>query len=337
MSQDLPSNRLGAAFRRLIQAGGSLTPLQVLIGLVALAICIFKLPSFLALAVGAAIALSVRKPILEVTTATKIGNRLMKASIIALGAGMNLFVVFQVGATGFAATALTLMLAIGIGWGLGRALGVQRDVAMMVTVGTAICGGSAIAATAPVLGAKSRDIGVSLGVVFILNAIALFLFPLFGTWLQMDPAAFGRWTAFAIHDTSSVIGAAAAFGPEALEVATITKLARALWIIPVVLIVSRAVRIPGALGEKRGSPAVPRFILGFVGCAMVVSLIPQLQPIGLWVAGLGRIGLLLALYFIGLGFSRDTLSALGFRAMLLGVALWVPLAGASLGTVMWLG
>ena len=311
-----------------------LTPSRVGIGLAAAFVALSGLPSFLALALGACIALAPRTPILETQAANKVGNKLMKASIIALGAGMNLSLVFEAGATGLATTALTLAVAVSIGILAGRALGIDRDIATLVTVGTAICGGSAIAAMAPVIQARARDVGVALGVVFVLNAVALFLFPILGAWLEMDPASFGRWSAFAIHDTSSVVGAAAAFGPQALEIATVTKLARALWIIPVVLIASQVVA--RREGTERQTPAVPKFILGFVGVSLLVTLLPQLRPLGDAVSGLGRTGLLLALFSIGLGFSRDTFRSIGPKALVLGIALWIPLGLVSLLTVTWL-
>lgn len=311
-----------------------LTPSRVGVGLAAAFVALSGLPSFLALALGACIALAPRTPILETQAANKVGNKLMKASIIALGAGMNLSLVFEAGATGLATTALTLAVAVSIGILAGRALGIDRDIATLVTVGTAICGGSAIAAMAPVIQARARDVGVALGVVFVLNAVALFLFPILGAWLEMDPASFGRWSAFAIHDTSSVVGAAAAFGPQALEIATVTKLARALWIIPVVLIASQVVA--RREGTERQTPAVPKFILGFVGVSLLVTLLPQLRPLGDAVSGLGRTGLLLALFSIGLGFSRDTFRSIGPKALVLGIALWIPLGLVSLLTVTWL-
>ena len=311
-----------------------LTPSRVGVGLAAAFVALSGLPSFLALALGACIALAPRTPILETQAANKVGNKLMKASIIALGAGMNLSLVFEAGATGLATTALTLAVAVSIGILAGRALGIDRDIATLVTVGTAICGGSAIAAMAPVIQARARDVGVALGVVFVLNAVALFLFPILGAWLEMDPASFGRWSAFAIHDTSSVVGAAAAFGPQALEIATVTKLARALWIIPVVLIASQVVA--RREGTEHQTPAVPKFILGFVGVSLLVTLLPQLRPLGDAVSGLGRTGLLLALFSIGLGFSRDTFRSIGPKALVLGIALWIPLGLVSLLTVTWL-
>lgn len=288
------------------------------------------LPSFVALALGAALALSQSTPILDTSHASKIGNKLMKASIVALGAGMNLGVVLQVGRSGLASTAFTLALALGLGYGIGRLLGVRWETAALVTAGTAICGGSAIAAMAPVIRAKASDIGVALGVVFLLNAVALFLFPFLGTWLDMDPTRFGRWCALAIHDTSSVVGAATEFGPEALEIATVTKLARALWIIPMVFVAAWWI---GRKGEADGDgkrPSIPVFILMFVGVAALVSAVPALQESGKIAAKIGRQGLILALFFIGLGFSRNTLKALGTRPLALGVALWVSLGSASL-------
>lgn len=287
-------------------------------------------PSFGALALGAGLALSQRSPLLDVKRSAKLGNKLMKASIVAMGAGMNLGVVLEVGVDGLATTAVTLSIALLLGYAVGRVLGVGWQIATLVTVGTAICGGSAIAAMAPVIRARPGHVGVALGVVFLLNAVALFLFPLLGTWLEMDPVLFGRWSALAIHDTSSVVGAAAAHGPEALEIATVTKLARALWILPVVLIADWIRRRVSVSPDEGGQPSVPLFILLFVGCATLVSLLPALQPAGMELAGIGRRGLVVALFFIGLGFTRDTVKSIGARPMVLGLALWVSLGVGSL-------
>lgn len=316
--------------------GGAISARGVLVGLAAVAVVAFRLPSFAALMLGAVFGLGYIEPILDSQKATKIGNKLMKASIIALGAGMNLGIVFRVGLSGFATTAATLAVALLLGFAIGRFLGVGREVAMLVTVGTAICGGSAIAATAPVIRARTPDIGVALGVVFVLNAVALFVFPFLGTWLGLDPETFGRWSALAIHDTSSVVGAAATHGPVALEIATVTKLARALWIIPVVFAAAWIVRRGGKSSDEDGAtPTVPLFILGFLGTAMLFSFVPGLESVGAFLSEAGRRVLVLALFFIGLGFSRKTLRTLGLRPLLLGVALWAPLGVISLAVTTW--
>ena len=294
-----------------------------------IAVAAFGLPAFVALAIGATIALLPARPLAMSESANGIGNRLMKASIVALGAGIHLGVVVEAGIDGLGATALTLGSAITIGLLIGRLLKVDQHVAILITVGTAICGGSAIAATAPAIRARGQDIGISLGVVFVLNAIALVLFPSIGQWLSLDASTFGQWSALAIHDTSSVVGAAAAHSPEALEIATVTKLARSLWIVPVVFIAARFVSTSGD-GTRTKAPKFPGFIAAFVVLAGLVSLVPALQPAGSTVAAVGRRGLILALFFVGLGFSRQTIRSLGLRPLVLGAVLWVSLGLGSL-------
>ena len=236
--------------------------------------------------------------------------------------------VLRTGLDGLGATAITLGAALVLGLGLGRRLGLARDLTLLVTVGTAICGGSAIAAAAPVLRARAADVAVALGVVFAWNALALLVFPPLAEHLALDPRTFGRWCALAIHDTSSVVGAAASGGELALETATITKLARTLWIVPVCLGLAVATRGRGDAGRR--APRVPLFLVGFVLAAAAVTLCPSLQPLGTRLAHLAQGGLRAALFALGLGFTRGGLSSLGARPLVLGAGLWVGLSGLSL-------
>lgn len=258
-------------------------------------------------------------------------STLLAWCVMGLGAAMDLRTVLVVGMQGFGYTFAGIGLTLGLGLLLMRGLKVRRDAGILISVGTAICGGSAIAAAAPVLHADEEDVSVALGTVFLLNAAALLLFPWVGHALHLGERAFGLWAALAIHDTSSVVGAAAGYGSLALTVATTTKLARALWIVPLTL------SLGAWMARRTGSEATrakrPWFILGFLGAAALVSLFPALRPAGALVAAFAKRGLVLTLFLLGLGLSRESLQRVGFRPLLLGLMLWVLAGGLSLGAV----
>jgi len=277
-----------------------------------------------ALAAGMALALTVGNPLAQWTR--KGAKRLLTISVVGLGAGMNLSVVLRAGAHGIGYTVASLSLCFALGLLLRRLLKVERTTGLLITIGTAICGGSAIAAAVPVLNAKDDQSSVALGTVFLLNAVALFLFPPLGHLLHLGQTSFGLWAALAIHDTSSVVGAAMRYGTQALEVATAVKLARALWIVPVTL----------GLGwwEGRGRATFPLFILGFLLAATLVTFVPALAPAGAWVFRLAQRALVLTLFLIGANLSRPALRAVGMRPLLLGVLLWVGVGSATLAGVL---
>jgi uncharacterized integral membrane protein (TIGR00698 family) len=297
--------------------------------------------SGVALILGVAVALTLGNPWPDRTRA--LAHRALTWSVVGLGAGMNLAVVGRVGLHGLGYTALGIGSALVLGTLFGRALGVGRDTSLLVTVGTAICGGSAIAAVAPAIGAKDHDVSMALVTVFLLNAIALFLFPAIGHALHLGQDAFGLWCALAIHDTSSVVGAAGQYGERALEVATAAKLARALWIVPVTFAIatlrSRAARTetrseaggPGRGGSKRAWFIA--FIAGFVAVAALVTFVPALRGVGLLVASGAHRLLAATLFLMGLGLSRAALRSLGFRPLLQAVALWIALGTGTLGAI----
>jgi uncharacterized integral membrane protein (TIGR00698 family) len=220
-----------------------------------------------------------------------------------------------------------------IGARLGRALGVRRNAAILVSVGTAICGGSAIAAAAPAIGADDDDTSVSLAIVFLLNAAALLVFPPVGRALGLSERSFGLWAALAIHDTSSVVGAAATYGREALVVATTTKLARALWIVPLTLAVGFLAARDGGDGSRKGRARRPWFILGFLAAAAIATWVPVLAPAGRFVAEAARRSLVLTLFLLGLGLSRDAVARMGARPFAMGLALWVTVGTATLASI----
>ncbi len=259
---------------------------------------------------------------------------LLQASVVLLGFGMTLREVLHAGRDGFLYTAVSITCALLLGWGLGRLMGVSPKASFLITCGTAICGGSAIAAIAPVTDASEEDMAISLGTVFTLNALALLLFPAIGWRLGMSQTQFGLWCALAIHDTSSVVGAAARFGPQALAIGTAVKLARALWIVPVSLITAALLRrrrlqaSDDSMGIDRVQ--VPWFIGLFILAAAVRTSLPQLSATYTHLTVLGKNGLTVVLFLIGTGLSRETLRRVGVRPMVQGVALWIIVAGASL-------
>jgi len=261
-----------------------------------------------------------------------LGQRLLKVGVVCLGAGLDLGVVLRVGLEGLGSTALGIGATLAAGLWLTRRLGVAADVGALITVGTAICGGSAIAAAAPTLRARGEDVGLALGVVYALNGAALVVFPAVGGALGLEPELFARWCALAIHDTSSVMGAAATAGPEALALATVTKLARALWIMPVVFLI-------GVLRTRRGDgtarPAIPWFIVAFLVAAALRSLDPGLVELGDLVATGARHALVLALFALGLGTDIRVLRAMGPRPLVFGLVLWtLTSAGALAGLLL---
>jgi uncharacterized integral membrane protein (TIGR00698 family) len=202
-------------------------------------------------------------------------------------------------------------------------------------VGTAICGGSAIAAVAPVIRAKDEEVSMALATVFLLNATALVIFPLIGHALHLGERPFGLWAALAIHDTSSVVGAASGYGPEALLVATTTKLARALWIVPVAfgigLLYARFHVFDGEAGHAKAKR--PWFILGFLAMAALVTFVPALKPAGAWVNAAAKRTLVLTLFLLGCGLSREALKRVGPRPFLQGLLLWICVGAGSLGAI----
>ncbi len=266
-----------------------------------------------ALVVGVAIGLGLGNPWPKTTPG--LVKQGLALCVVGLGFGVDLGVVARVGAEGIVVTAMGILVTLVVGTLLGRLLGVDRVLALLITVGTAICGGSAIAAAAPVVAAKDEQVGVAIGTVFLLNAAALVLFPPLGHALGMAPETFGRWAALAIHDTSSVVGAASAYGGGALAIATTTKLARALWIAPLTLALS--------WHEGRGGRAsVPWFIPAFLAAAALVTVFPSLVGAGHVVSAVAKQALGAVLFLTGLGMSRTGLAAVGARPLVLGVVLW---------------
>ncbi|WP_430810028.1 MULTISPECIES: YeiH family protein [unclassified Carboxylicivirga] len=251
---------------------------------------------------------------------------LLQASIVLMGFGMNLTEVISASVTGFSATAISVIMVIAIGLLLGKIFKVDDKISMLIACGTAICGGSAIAAVAPVIRSRHHQISFALAVVFVLNAIALLVFPVMGHYLNMSQEAFGYWAAIAIHDTSSVVGAGAAYGDEALKIATTIKLVRALWIIPVTLVLSFFMRDK----EAQGKVKIPWFIGLFVLAIVFAYYVPQLSFAYSGLKYMGKQGMVLALFLIGSKISLAEMREAGPRSFALGILLWLIISLVSL-------
>jgi uncharacterized integral membrane protein (TIGR00698 family) len=248
---------------------------------------------------------------------------LLQASVVGLGFGMNLHEVLKAGRSGFFYTAISISFAIALGVGLGKMLQVRGNSSFLITTGTAICGGSAIAAIGPILEANEEEMAVALGAVFILNSIALLIFPPIGGALHLSQTQFGLWAALAIHDTSSVVGAASKYGAQALVIGTTVKLARALWIVPLALATA-------AVKRSKSRVPLPWFILFFCLAAVVNTYLPGLSRLTHALSTLGRLGLTATLFLIGTGISRSTLREVGWRPLLQAVLLWLVVGCGSL-------
>ena len=261
----------------------------------------------------------------------KVSKKLLQYSVVGLGFGMNLHASLASGKEGMLFTIISVMGTMILGMFIGRKLlKVNRDTSYLISSGTAICGGSAIAAVGPVIKAKDSDMSVALATIFVLNAIALFIFPVLGNWLGLTQQEFGTWAAIAIHDTSSVVGAGAAYGEEALQVATTIKLTRALWIIPLAL----ATSVIFKNGGKKIN--IPWFILWFVVAILINTyLLDSVPEVGKTIAGLARKGLIVTMFFIGASLSTDVLKAVGIKPLLQGVLLWVVISVGSLAYILW--
>ena len=262
----------------------------------------------------------------------KVSKKLLQYSVVGLGFGMNLQASLQSGKEGMAFTIVSVVGTMLIGWLIGRKLlKVERDTSYLISSGTAICGGSAIAAVGPVLKAKDTEMSVALGTVFILNAIALFVFPVIGHALDMTQQQFGMWAAIAIHDTSSVVGAGAAYGEEALQVATTIKLTRALWIIPLALATSFIFK---SKGQKISIPwFILFFVLAMIFNTYVLSTTEVGTTIGHYINDFARKSLTITLFFIGASLSRDVLKSVGIKPLIQGVLLWIIISLSTLAYI----
>jgi len=255
---------------------------------------------------------------------SKITKILLQVSVVGLGFGINLFEAAKAGEEGLILTISTIFLTLLIGTFLGKILRIKKNTTALISTGTAICGGSAIAAVSPVLDAKEDEMSVALATIFILNSLALFIFPYIGEVLNLSQEQFGLWSAIAIHDTSSVVGAASKYGEEALKIATTVKLERALWIIPVTILYT-------FIYKKKGVKiSIPYFIFFFVVAMIINTYIPETTDYGRYIVIIAKKGLTLTLFFIGLGLSRDAVKSVGVKPLVLGVLLWIIISVSSL-------
>lgn len=271
---------------------------------------------------------------------------LLQASVVGLGFGMNLIRSLQSGAEGMIFTVVSVIGVMVVGVILGRIMGINSKTSYLISSGTAICGGSAIAAVGPVIGADKNEMAVSLGVIFILNAIALFIFPPMGHFFEMTNQQFGTWAAIAIHDTSSVVGAGAAYSPEACEIATLIKCTRALWIIPLAFFTmwfypryggTRAERAENGK-EGKGKIAIPWFIFLFV-LAMIINTYTPDSYVGLhefygYLNDFARKCLVAVLFAIGAGLSLKVIKSVGVRPLIQAIILWIAIGVVSLLVVL---
>ena len=318
-----PTQRPAAPFlaaRLLVPAGAAIALLPAV-------------SSSAALVAGVALALLLGNPYAHHTRrATKL---LLPAAVVGLGGGMDLRTVLATGARGFGYTVVSIAACMAVGLLMARWLRLRGNTGLLITVGTAICGGSAIAAAAPVVRAEEHEISVALATVFVLNGLALLVFPPLGHRAGLDQDHFGIWAALAIHDTSSVVGASLQYGPRALAVATSIKLARALWIVPVTVGLALVTRRRAGVeaGVKRPPAAKPWFILWFVLVAALATYVPILRPAGHVLSLAAQRALVLVLFLIGANLSRDALRSLGLRPVALGVLLWVAMGTLSLAGI----
>ena len=263
----------------------------------------------------------------QVFNADKIIKIVLQVSIVGLGFGINLKQALQAGSEGFLFTVFSITLIVVLGIVLGYIFRIDKIITQLISFGTAICGGSAIAAIAPILKADGKQTSVSLGIIFLLNALALFIFPEIGQYFHLSQNQFGIWSAIAIHDTSSVVGAASKYGHEALQTATTVKLARALWIIPISFVLS-------FLNKSGGKIKIPYFIGFFVLAILVNSYFPAIKEVTNYVVDFSKSSLKVALFLIGTGLSFQNLKNIGIKPLLLGIILWVVISVISLFAVL---
>ncbi len=264
----------------------------------------------------------------------KMTQLLLKGSVVGLGFGMDIHSAIEVGQDGVFITATLITLVLTVGYLLGRMLSIPRRISHLTASGTAICGGSAIAAVAPAVGATQGETSMALGVIFLLNSIALLIFPPLGEFFDLTAQQFGMWCAMAIHDTSSVVGAASAHSAEALMVATTVKLARALWIIPISLLSAYLFR--GKDGDNARHISIPWFIFLFIVAMVANSYLPGVDLVGGYIFSISKQLLVVTLFLIGASLSLKTLREVGVRPLIMGVILWIMVSILSLAAILYL-
>jgi uncharacterized integral membrane protein (TIGR00698 family) len=301
--------------------------MRKVIFIIGIALCLtpFISPA-IALGLGLVIAQLTGHPFIHLNH--KATNLLLQVSVVGLGFGMNVHSAMQAGKEGVLFTIASITGTLIFGYFMGRWLNIEKKTSFLISSGTAICGGSAIAAISPVIKAEEKQISVALGCVFILNSIALIIFPLIGHYFNLSQTQFGLWCAIAIHDTSSVVGAASKFGPHALEIATTVKLARALWIVPVAFMSAFIFK------NKTKKIAIPYFIGLYILAMIANTYIPEIKIASPYLIAIAKTGLTLTLFLIGAGLSRAVIVSVGVKPLLQGVVLWVAISSTALYAVM---
>lgn len=290
-------------------------------------------PGF-ALALGLALGLTGLNPFIARTKT--LSKPLLQVSVVLLGTGMDLGNLLRAGREGFLLAAVTIFTVLVLGRQLGRMLGIHPRASALISAGTAICGGSAIAAVGSAIAATQAEMTVALGTIFMLNGVALYLFPPLGMALGLTPQQFGAWSGIAIHDISSVVGAAASFPGNALEIATAVKLSRTLWILPLAAGFAWVWRHerPEDASPSAGKAPVPWFIVGFLLASLAGTFLTPVHAMAPWVVGCAQAGMRLTLFFIGAGVCRKTLKTVGWRPLVQGVILWVVISLLSLSSIL---
>ncbi|MGE4268499.1 MAG: YeiH family protein [Deferribacterales bacterium] len=299
--------------------------LMILFWLLLICCCLPMVSAPMALTAGIGFGIIFGNPWSKATSVWS--RRLLQASVVGLGFGMNLPELLKTGKDAFVYTAISITFSMAVGLLLGKAFKIPQRTSTLISFGSAICGGSAIAAMAPVIKAESEEIGVALATVFTLNSVALILFPPIGHLLGMAQRQFGLWSALAIHDTSSVVGAAAAYGSVALAVGTTVKLTRALWIMPAALIAAW-------VSKSEGKVKFPLFILGFILAAVIKTSLPQLDMVWNPLNAIAKQSLVVTLFLIGSGLTREVLGRTGIRPLAQGVLLWIVVSVSSSFAIM---
>ncbi|ACD94675.1 YeiH family protein [Trichlorobacter lovleyi] len=299
--------------------------LKLLFWLLLLACCVPMVSAPMALTAGLVFGLVIGNPWKNSTSTWS--RRLLQASVVGLGFGINLPMILQTGKDAFLYTAISISFTMLAGWLLGRLFKTPQRTSTLISFGTAICGGSAIAAMAPVIRAEGEETGVALATVFTLNSVALILFPPLGHLLGMGQQQFGLWSALAIHDTSSVVGAAAAYGELALAIGTTVKLTRALWIMPSALLAAW-------FTKSEGKARFPLFIIGFIVAAAIKTALPQFEQIWHPLNSIARQSLVVTLFLIGSGLTRELLGKTGLKPLVQGITLWVIVSVTSAAAIL---
>lgn len=298
---------------------------HIIYGILAI-LCLFPfITAPIALAIGLIFAFTIGNPFPRFNH--KATSYLLRISVIGLGFGIEANKALEAGTKGFLFTIVSIVGTLVLGYFVGKWAKIDSKTSHLISCGTAICGGSAIAAVAPVVKADQHQISMALGTVFILNAIALFIFPVIGNLLHLTQTQFGLWAAIAIHDTSSVVGAAGKYGAEALQIATTVKLARALWIIPIVFFSAFIFK------NKESKINIPYFIILFFAAMLINSYVPGIAPISTVINTIAKRGVVLVLFLIGSGLSKEALQEVGLKPFLQGIFLWIVIATASLVTI----